>query len=259
PEMSIDVAGLLAQWGKKLSPGFMGDDPNQKLKVDKSGTPVASPIPASPQGREPAVDDSSFFSRLNPAFFRLGVEHILSGYDHILFVVALLLIPATLSRVAGLITAFTVAHSITLGLSVFNVVTLPPAITEPLIVLSIIYVALGDWRLLAPEGSGANWVTSLSSQKSHRWMVTFGFGLIHGFGFSYILREMGLGNDRASALLLFNLGVEAGQMMIVLPLYPLLHYVIFRQNWGRQATRSAALVITLLAGFWLLERLGLIA
>jgi hypothetical protein len=205
-----------------------------------------------------ASTDTSFplFPSLDPEFFRLGVVHILQGYDHVLFVAALLLIPAALSRLAGLITSFTVAHSITLGLSVFDIVTLPPTVTEPLIALSILYVAWTAFLVLSPARCGTDWVMTLRARKSHRWMATFAFGLVHGFGFSYILKEMGLGADRASALLMFNLGVEAGQLLIILLLFPLLHFFVFRQPWGRSALRVMALAVGLLAAFWFLQRVS---
>jgi hypothetical protein len=177
----------------------------------------------------------SFFQLL-----RLGVEHILTGYDHVLFLCALLIVGNSVRSATRLITSFTVAHSITLALATFNVVHLPPHVVEPLIAMSIIYVGLENL-----------WHRHLQ----HRWLLTFGFGLIHGLGFASVLRDLGLGGSRAIVpLLAFNGGVELGQVAVALLVLPLV--------WQAQrlprllphfATVCSALVA--LAGtYWLLER-----
>ena len=111
-------------------------------------------------------------------FLRLGVEHMITGYDHVLFLFALLIVGNSVRSAAKLITSFTVAHSITLALATFNVVHLPPHVVEPLIAISIIYVGLENL-----------WHRHLQ----HRWLLTFGFGLIHGLGFASVLRDTGIG------------------------------------------------------------------
>ena len=141
------------------------------------------------------------------AFFRLGVEHILTGYDHILFLFALILRGGRLRSLLGIVTAFTVAHSITLALAVLGVVVVPSRIVEPVIALSIAYVALENiFRRRAASG---------------RWVVSFVFGLVHGFGFAGALLELGLPpSGLIGSLVFFNLGVEAGQAMIVAAAVP---------------------------------------
>ena len=129
---------------------------------------ATAPDAGSAQSNPPAV-----------AFFRLGVEHILTGYDHLLFLFALLLRGGRLRSLIGIVTAFTVAHSITLALAVpIGVVVIPPAIVEPVIALSIAYVALEN--IVHRQAA------------SGRWLVSFVFGLVHGFGFAGVLLELGL-------------------------------------------------------------------
>ena len=132
---------------------------------------------------------------------RLGIEHILTGWDHLLFLVALLLGTRGLRPVALAISAFTVAHSLTLGLAALGLVTLSPRVVEPAIALSIAYVAFENaWR------PGAR----------NRWHATFVFGLVHGFGFAGALRALALTRDRLVPTLLgFNVGVEVGQILVV--------------------------------------------
>lgn len=143
------------------------------------------------------------------SFFPLGIEHILTGYDHLLFLIALMLRGGNFWSMLKIITAFTVAHSITLALAALDLVVLPGIFVESVIALSIAYVALEN---LLPRHA-----------VSRRWMVSFVFGLMHGFGFSSVLREIGLPKENLLlALLNFNLGVEVGQATIVLLAVPLL-------------------------------------
>ena len=137
-------------------------------------------------------------------FILMGIEHILTGYDHMLFLLSLLMVGATLSQLLKIVTAFTVAHSITLSLAVLGLVDLPSRWVESAIALSITYVAAENvWR-----GRG-----SLGS----RWLVTFGFGLVHGLGFASALTELHLPRaNLAASLLGFNVGVEIGQVSVIL-------------------------------------------
>lgn len=143
------------------------------------------------------------------SFFPLGIEHILIGYDHLLFLLALLLRGGGAWSLLKIVTAFTVAHSITLALAALDVVALPGALVESLIALSIAYVGLEN---LFPRFA-----------LSRRWAISFLFGLVHGFGFSSVLREIGLPKENLLlSLLNFNLGVEAGQLAVVLLVVPIL-------------------------------------
>lgn len=140
-------------------------------------------------------------------YFVLGVEHILLGIDHLLFVLALLLIIDSRRKLVGTITAFTVAHSITLALASLGYLSLPGPPVEAVIALSIVLVAWEILRIRAGDHPAtARWP----------WLVAFGFGLLHGFGFAGALSDIGLPQTSVPvALLTFNLGVEAGQLLFV--------------------------------------------
>jgi hypothetical protein len=174
------------------------------------------------------------------AFFRLGVEHILTGYDHILFLFVLILGGGRLASLIGIVTAFTVAHSITLALAVLGVVVVPAQIVEPVIALSIAYVALEN--------------IFLGRTPSHRWAVSFVFGLVHGFGFAGALLELGLPpSGIVNSLLFFNLGVEAGQAMIVAVLFPVLLW-LGRFAWERRAVTALSVAVFVAAMALVIER-----
>jgi hydrogenase/urease accessory protein HupE len=141
-------------------------------------------------------------------FFLLGLEHILIGTDHLLFLFALLLLPARLAEIVKIVTAFTVAHSITLTAAALGAVSLPGWVVEPAIALTIAYVGLENF---------------FRHSSNRRWLLTFGLGLVHGFGFAGILAETNLPRDgQALSLLAFNTGVEIGQLAMVLLVMPAL-------------------------------------
>ncbi|HBZ72031.1 MAG TPA: hypothetical protein DEP35_20800 [Deltaproteobacteria bacterium] len=144
------------------------------------------------------------------AFVALGVVHILTGYDHLLFLCGLLLTGGSLRSIGKIITSFTVAHSITLGAATFDLVRLSPRLVEPLIAATIVYVGIENiWRRV---------------ESDRRWLLTFVFGLIHGFGFASALKELGIGANGSAAvpLLSFNLGVEAGQFAVAILVLPVI-------------------------------------
>jgi hypothetical protein len=163
------------------------------------------------------------------SFFALGIEHILTGYDHLLFLLALILRGGNLWALFKIITAFTIAHSITLALAALNIVLLPEQLVEATIALSIAYVAAEN--------------LFLRNAISHRWAVSFLFGLVYGFGFSNVLRELGLPKEGLLwALLNFNLGVEAGQAMAVLVAVPILVY-LRRFKWEPRLALALSVVV----------------
>lgn len=177
-----------------------------------------------------------------------GAEHILFGIDHLLFVAALLLIVRDWRMMVKTITAFTIAHSITLGLSTFGLVKLPSRPVETMIALSIMLVAVEAVR--RERGK-----TSISI--SWPWVVAFAFGLLHGFGFAGALVELGLPQgDIPLALLSFNIGVEIGQLLfiglVVLAVTALQRMIAM----PRQAVTVCAYAIGILASFWTFERLS---
>jgi hydrogenase/urease accessory protein HupE len=142
-----------------------------------------------------------------PAYFRLGVEHILTGVDHLMFVLGLLLLVGVRWRLLQAVTAFTIAHSLTLGASALGLVQAPSAVIEALVALSIVFVAAELVRLRAGQAA-------LTARLP--WLIAFIFGLLHGFAFAGALAEVGLPKDAIPlSLLLFNLGVEAGQLIFV--------------------------------------------
>lgn len=177
-------------------------------------------------------------------YLQLGYTHILpKGLDHILFVLALFFASSRLKPLAWQISAFTVAHTLTLGLATLGLITLSPRIVEPLIALSIAFVA----------------IENLVFRDMQRWrpLVVFGFGLFHGLGFAGVLRELGLPQDQLlPSLLSFNIGVEAGQLTIILAMWFALHR--FRDaRWYPLLAKGASAVIAAIALWWVVERVFL--
>lgn len=171
--------------------------------------------------------------------FILGVEHILTGIDHLLFLLALLIVNARLLAVVKVVTAFTLAHSVTLALAWYGWLDLPARLVESAIAFSIGFVALANL---------------IGRDFSHRWLLAGAFGLVHGLGFYGVLRDLGLAQaDAVTTLLAFNLGVEAGQLAIVALVYPLLLLWV-RQVWYRRSAQAASLAILAVAGWWIVER-----
>jgi hydrogenase/urease accessory protein HupE len=177
------------------------------------------------------------------AFLTLGVEHILTGYDHLVFLAGLILAACTLRELLVALTAFTTAHSVSLALVVAGGVHAPPSVVEPLIAASIAWV--GVENLLRPRHSS-------------RWWIVFGFGLVHGFGFAGALMELGLGSsarDVAVALLSFNGGVEVGQLAVAAALLPFVWLMRSRPVWRATLVPLCSMMIVVAGGYWLVERL----
>jgi hypothetical protein len=196
------------------------------------------------------------------AYVTIGIEHILLGPDHLLFVLGLMLVVAArrdrspLPTLLLTITAFTVAHSLTLALAVLGIWGLPPKAVELLIALSIVLLALE----LATHDARARRGLPPSLTLRRPWLVAFGFGLLHGFGFAGALAGIGLPEQaRGWALFLFNVGVETGQLIFVTAV--LLIWTLLRRIRHRPfPAQSQAAVVTLLGGvamYWTLDRLWL--
>ena len=182
-----------------------------------------------------------------PAYLLLGIEHLLFGFDHILFVVGLLFFVQRPLQLVQVVTAFTVAHSITLALSSLGVMTLSQRPVEAVIALSILFLAVELTRSGKAE---------VSAMVRSPWAIAFGFGLLHGFGFAGALAEIGLPESaRAMALLLFNVGVEIGQLVVVGVLLGLLRVVrISRVPVPAFAARIPVYVMGTVSAYWFVER-----
>ncbi|MCW1922064.1 HupE/UreJ family protein [Luteolibacter arcticus] len=172
-----------------------------------------------------------------------GIHHIFIGPDHILFVIGLLLLGGSLKHLLKIVTAFTIAHSITLCLATFRVLTPPATVIEPVIALSIVFV--GAQALMGMQ------------HRDPRLIFAFCFGLIHGFGFANVLQEMMLPPSQLGwSLFSFNAGVEIGQACIILAVAPLLSVIRKRDpKVARSVVSAAALLVTTAGAFWFFQRI----
>lgn len=219
------VIAVVTWTGGSLSHAFAKDAPEANISIN-AGNAGAEGRPATATG-----------------FFLLGVEHIATGYDHLLFLLALILCGGRLVELLKIITAFTVAHSLTLGAAALDLVSLPSALVEAVIALSIAYVAFEN---LYPRYA-----------MSRRWAISFLFGLVHGFGFSSVLKEIGLPKGSLLlSLLNFNLGVEAGQLVAVVIVVPLLAWLRSTPFEARVVRLVSLLVLAVGLGLFV-ERVAL--
>jgi len=218
----------------------LGGDYHTLARIDAPGQ--STQFAFTPETRETRVrlDAASAGGRGWASFLLLGVEHILTGWDHLLFLLGLLLRGGGWLSLAKIITAFTLAHSVTLALAVLDVVVLPDRLVEAVIALSIAFVAAEN--------------LFLSPVVARRWLVSFCFGLVHGFGFSSALRELGL---PAHGLLLslfgFNAGVEVGQAFVVALALPVL-MLVRTTRWQQRVIWSSSLAILLVGVILFVER-----
>jgi hypothetical protein len=175
------------------------------------------------------------------ALFRLGIVHILTGYDHLVFLFGLIVVGGRLRSTLLALTAFTLAHSITLGLSALGIWSPGPSIVEPAIALSIAYVGIENWFVKTSD---------------RRWLITFPFGLVHGFGFAGALREIALPARQVPvALASFNVGVEAGQLLVLAAVLPAL-ILLRRQLWfAHYGVRLASGLVAVAGGIWFVARI----
>ena len=176
-----------------------------------------------------------------PHFVLLGVEHIGTGWDHLVFLFGLLVAGSALRPALKVITSFTVAHSITLVLAALGVVALPSRVVEPLIAVSIVYVGLENL---------------FHRNLERRWLVTFGFGLAHGFGFASALADLGIGRGAGRLLPLasFNIGVEVGQVAIALLVLPLVWRFRRHPAFAARAVPALSALVAACGVFWFVQR-----
>jgi len=182
------------------------------------------------------------------SYWQMGTVHILEGFDHLLFLLTLLLIVTGIWPLLKTVTAFTVAHSLTLALATLGVVNIPPAPTEAVIPLSIMLLAVEVVRKYAGE---------MTLAERYPWLIAFIFGLVHGLGFAGALSEIGVPqNEVPLALLMFNVGVETGQVMFVAAVSLLLAGLHKAHNQAAlRLTRAVPYAIGGVAAFWTIERL----
>lgn len=222
--------------------GLLSKDRGVLIRYEKDSLVINSLLRA----RTPFIHISQKSSSLNYflEYLELGFYHILNGYDHLLFVLALLLLATKMKQLLFAITAFTLSHSITLALSIFSIVSVGVAYIEAMIALSILFLA----RELVSQKE--------SFTKKHIAVVAFIFGLLHGFGFSSALRNIGLPQDEIPlSLLAFNVGIELGQLLFILCAASVLY--ILRKYTPRLDTILRKLIpyfIGMCSAYWLIDR-----
>lgn len=264
PEPRFDGAAWITRWVTRCPEGFAGQEigieglsaqrADALVRIEALDQTVATTrlTPDSPSFAVPATPSRwDVFT----SYLLLGFEHILEGLDHLLFVFALLVLIRSFWRLVGAITAFTVAHSITLGLATLGHITVPGPPVETVIALSIVFLAIE----ILKSGPDAERLSERAP-----WVVAFLFGLLHGLGFAGALSDIGLPRqDLATALLAFNLGVEAGQLAFVIAiagLAALLRRALpaLRTLWaGPHAPGRVAIgyAVGSIATFWTVERI----
>lgn len=231
------AAEIPAAANRSLGPAVAVDANRVGLTPDPAAPSPTSSAATAPAEREQRP--ASFF-----AFLHLGVEHILTGYDHLLFLFGLLLVCSRWRLIFAIITSFTVGHSLTLIAATLDWCTLPPRLIEPAIAASIVYVGVENlWRRGAePKG---------------RWLLTFFFGLVHGFGFAGVLKELGvgqMGSGLAVPLFSFNLGVELGQIGVAALALPLLWWARKHPAFVKRGVPVLSAIVAAAGLYWFLER-----
>lgn len=198
---------------------------------------------------DPAAVIGNASSTLSLGYLVLGIEHLLFGFDHILFVVLLLYFLDRVGALVKAVTAFTVAHSITLGLSALDLIGLSQTPVEAVIALSILFLAVEKLR-----------ADSETITAEHTWIVAFAFGLLHGFGFAGALADIGLPKENLlAALLLFNVGVEVGQLMVVAAALALVRVLrLCRFDVPRRVALVPLYGSGCLAAYWFVARTAVI-
>jgi hydrogenase/urease accessory protein HupE len=252
----IDAGALLSTWtiacnrsltGQQISLEGIGETSGDALMRFQSLSGQTQASRLTPQ--IPVVTIAEVLGRWQVArtYFVIGVEHIVAGYDHLLFVLCLVVLLNGAWRVAATVTAFTIAHSLTLIATTLELLSVPRAPVEALIALSIVFLAV---EIIKRDPARPRLTERIP------WIVAFLFGLLHGFGFAGALAEIGLPQGEVpTALMTFNLGVEAGQLFVVAA--AMTAFWILRQLKAQAvapAQTIAAYAIGSVAAMWLLER-----
>lgn len=254
PQEIVVVACAEALEGRTLRVHYPIYNPSLSTLLRLSrmhGSTLTQVLP--PEEAQWTVPRESTWTRVALSYLELGIRHIWTGFDHLLFVTGLLVLAGTLRRVILAITGFTLAHSVTLSLSALGLVRLPPAPVEAAIALSILFLA---WEIARPLPN--------SLARRYPLLISCAFGLLHGFGFAAALREVGLPtHELAVALLCFNLGVEVGQIVFIAAVLVLLvpaARAAGRISWvaGLRAKPDIlwGYALGVPAAFWFCQRLG---
>lgn len=228
---------------------FVDDHGRTRLTKALTYADNTAEVSLAEMANDPVAAPVSVGQSIHPApgfgeFFKLGIEHIWTGYDHLLFLLGLLLVCRSFRSIVLIVTSFTVAHSLTLGLATLDLVNLSPRVVEPLIAGTIVFVGVENLLRRESEPRGRAW-------------LTFAFGLVHGFGFAGVLRDLGVGANGggiAMPLLSFNLGVEFGQVCIAAVVLPALLWLFREEKIRKRGVIGASAVIALAGMYWLAER-----
>jgi len=237
---------IRSKWLALLQPGhrqfFSLQNPNGEVLAERllsaNSDSVTIQLDAAETKPAPKSSANSFAD-----FLVLGVKHIWTGYDHLLFLFGLLLVTRNFGAAVKIITCFTLAHSITLAVATLSLVPFSSRVVEPLIAVSIVYVGIENLiRGDDPKG---------------RWLLAFAFGLIHGFGFASVLRELGVGasgSGIAVPLVSFNLGVEVGQIVVAGLALPVIWKLRTKQVFVRRWVPACSGLVALLGSYWFVQR-----
>ncbi len=241
-DLAIDVeARFLSELSfghRHIAHASSGDDvlfrahPSFAITAPSATTRADGTSAAEPRNKESA--------RTAFGFFRMGLEHILTGYDHLVFLFGLVLVRGRVRSMLAIVTAFTIAHSVTLAIATLGWYTPSPRLVEPAIALSIAYVGVENFLVKSAKG---------------RFRITFPFGLIHGFGFASALRELQLPrSDLPMALATFNLGVESGQVLCMSLLLPAVWFLRERTAFSLRGMKVLSAAVAAMGGVWFVAR-----
>ena len=243
-EIDVSVLDDLARGHRHIARAVSGGSTHDEVLFGDQRTISIAPEAAAASVRDTKAGESAGERPARGAgflaFFKMGIEHILTGYDHLVFILGLVLARARLRSLLTVVTAFTVAHSITLALAVLGVWAPSSRIVEPAIALSIAYVGIENFFV---------------KDASKRWRITFPFGLVHGFGFAGALQEIALSRSEVPpALVSFNLGVEAGQIAVLALLLPLVLFLREKTWFEPRGARVVSGAVAVAGGVWFVSR-----
>lgn len=239
-EVDVVLLASLARGHRHVARAVGASTHDEVLLEGHSSFSVAAAPAAAEHERGTAAAGPAEPSSRAWSFFEMGIEHILTGYDHLLFLFGLVLLRARLNELLVVVTAFTLAHSLTLAVAVLGHFTPSSRLVEPAIALSIAYVGVENFFV---------------KDASKRWRITFPFGLVHGFGFAGALREIDLPRAQIpTALVSFNLGVEAGQLFAMALVLPIV-MVVRQKDWFEpHGVRVLSGAVALAGGAWFVMR-----